>query len=1113
MGTLVTLLNSSAYLNRPNSILGWAALAFLLLLVGLLIYYWRALNKPWSRKQIGLFALLSSIALLTNLFLGLRIQLGQAIPLPGMPIDNPGQAAMLFGFVPWILAGGLLGPLPAAILALFSGLLQALLGNHDPYFPLQLALLAVLFSAAINQRYRTLPYRALRKPFLAAVLLALIFPLLYLVFTPMTTPGLFVSGLDYTLASLPEAWLAMTIELLIASLCAQLVALRWSAAWGGHGPLLPSPTERSLEARFFYSLAPLGLLVFVAALVGSWMVSTRAAKDMLRAQMTTTANLVAQSVPHFLASGENLITHLASDPRLTTQDSAQSIELRRDLLGDLIKYIPFFDQLLLLDDQGNPVATYPDTQQKGTSDQSGAQLLSEAQTPVQFALSNLPVHYFTIPPATNEAVANVSFIAPVPGSQGNVNGVLIGRAGLQNNPMTKTLVSSLLGLSSIDGQGILLDREKRILVHPDPNLIMTQYDGLSGDQAQFYDAIGSDGTRRIIYYLPVMGESWAVVLDIPAVLVQQNALKMMLPLLAMLVILSTLVVIVLHLGLHLVTDSLNRLTIQADALVKGNFEEPLDEPREDEVGQLQHAFARLRHSQKARLDELNRLLAVSYGVASSLDISEAIQPILESVLATGAYTTRLVLAIEALPGLDEKSAYPACISLGATKDRYSDLDDQILAFTRQQERLVLTSLTRPRLLDLSPNRSYPASLIALSLRQDNQFLGVLWVAYSQPHTFSEEEVRFLTTLASQAALAIFNTRSFMNSEIGRRRLAAILDSSPDPVLVTDQQDRLILANPAAWQILGLGINSEMGQPLERMITQPKLLELLRDPKAEKRSVEIRLQQGQVFLAAVSSVISDGKQIGRVCAMCDITRFKERDELKSEFVSTVSHNLRSPLSLMRGYAAMIEMVGQLNEQQSSFVRKIVTSVDNMTHLVSNLLDLGRIETGVGLQLETVSPGEIIEQVISDLQMQAQQKKIQLTTQIPDRVSMLQADPALLRQALQNLVDNAIKFTPNEGNVTICIQSSEERVIFEVRDTGIGISPMDQARIFDKFYRGPQQISSEPHGSALGLAIVKSIAERHNGQVRVESHLGKGSTFYLSIPLRHSKNKDEATSRTK
>jgi PAS domain S-box-containing protein len=1110
MGTLLTLLNSSTYLRHPNSIIGWAALVFMLLLLGFLLYYWRALNKPWGRVEIRLFILLSSIALLTNLFLGLRVHLGEALPLPGMPIDDPGQTAMVFGFIPWILAGGLLGPLPAVILALFSGLLQAFFGNHDPYLPIQLALLAVLFSAAINQRYRTLPYRALRQPILASLVLALIFPFLYLIFTPMTTPGLFVSGLDYTLASLPDAWLAMTIQVLVAGLCAQLIAVRWSAAWGEHGPLLPSPTERSLEARFFYSLAPLGLLVFIATLVGGWMLATRSAKEMLRAQMTTTANLVAESVPHFLVSGENLITHLASDPRLASQGSTQPSELRRDTrrdtLSELIKYIPFFDQLILTDDQGNPISIYPDPHQ------TGVQMPSEAQTPTQFALSNLPVHYYIIPPDPDEEIAKVSFIAAIPGSEGNVNGVLIGRSGLENNPMTQTLVASLLGLSSVNGQGMLLDRDKRILVHPDPSLIMTEYDGPSGDKAQFYDAIGSDGTRRMIYYLPITGEEWAVVLDIPAHLVQQYALKVMLPLLAMLTILSALVVVVLHLGLHLITDSLKGLTNQADALVKGNFEEPLDEPREDEIGQLQRAFARLRNSQKARLDELNRLLAVSYGVASSSDISEAIQPILESVLTTGAHTTRMVLAPEALPGLDEKSAFPNSFSLGAAKDRYSDLDDQILAYTRQQERLVLSSLTRQRLLDLSPSRPYPASLIALSLRQDNQYLGALWVAYAQPHSFSDEEVRFLTTLASQAALAISNTRSFMNSEFARQRLTAILDSSPDPVLVTDQQDRLILANPAAWKILGLGINSELDQPLEKIITQTQLLELLRDPNAEKRSAEISVRKGQVFLAAVSPVISDGLQIGRVCILRDVTRFKDRDVLKSEFVSTVSHDLRSPLSLMRGYAAMIEMVGQLNEQQSSFVRKIIAGVDNMTHLVSNLLDLGRIETGIGLQLATVSPDEIIEQVVSDLQMQAQQKKIQLTIEIPDRLPTIQVDPALLRQALQNLVDNAIKFTPNEGNVTIRIQASEERIIFEVRDTGIGISPMDQARIFDKFYRGPQHISAEPHGSALGLAIVKSIAERHNGQVRVESHLGKGSTFYLAIPLRHSVNKKGAAPRT-
>jgi signal transduction histidine kinase len=236
-------------------------------------------------------------------------------------------------------------------------------------------------------------------------------------------------------------------------------------------------------------------------------------------------------------------------------------------------------------------------------------------------------------------------------------------------------------------------------------------------------------------------------------------------------------------------------------------------------------------------------------------------------------------------------------------------------------------------------------------------------------------------------------------------------------------------------------------------------------------------------------------------MRDITHFKELDALKSEFVATVSHDLRSPLTLMRGYATMMEMVGELNEQQSSYIKKIIQGVETMARLVNNLLDLGRIEAGVDLQVEMVSVADIVERVTSNVQLQATQKQIQMTTEfsgtdLPD----IQADPALLTQALQNLIENAVKYTDPNGKVKVKVMLQAESVAFEVSDTGIGIAPVDQPRLFEKFYRGAQRDARKRQGSGLGLAIVKSIAERHGGKVWVNSQLGKGSTFGLEIPLR-------------
>ena len=208
--------------------------------------------------------------------------------------------------------------------------------------------------------------------------------------------------------------------------------------------------------------------------------------------------------------------------------------------------------------------------------------------------------------------------------------------------------------------------------------------------------------------------------------------------------------------------------------------------------------------------------------------------------------------------------------------------------------------------------------------------------------------------------------------------------------------------------------------------------------------------------------------------------------------------------MRGYATMLEMVGDLNDQQQNYVKKIVTGVENMSRLVNTLLDLGRIEIGVGLQLESVSVLDILERVTSALQMQATQKEIGFNVEIPkDMPQTVEADQALLHQAVYNLVENALKYTPEKGNVTVRLKTKDNAMIFEVEDTGIGIEPDDLPRLFEKFYRGKQREARAQHGSGLGLAIVHSIAESHGGKVWVESKLGKGSTFFLQIPLTQPK----------
>lgn len=1087
-----TLFFNLPFINWPDS-LGWLFWVALLGLAFWLYFQRPEKNKALEKRHWLLFGGLFLLVIFANLFIGIYLKSSTFMSWPGVPLESPGAALMFFSSLPWIIAGGILGPLPAFLLGFLGGVVRAPFDSHTIFTAMQYGVLALLFNHWVRQRYRTRFYTILRQPLFASVALVPIFALIFIPSTFFSASHPEVTArLDFAINNVGITSLALLGELLIAGIISQILAVAFPEAWGRNLPLKPSPSETRIETRFLLGTGTFIVAILLVLLVGDWIVAGQAARSMLNDRLQNTAQVAAESVPFFLETGQNLSNELADDSALLTDDSA---ELTR-LLNEKIGLVPYFTHLLVLDLDGNILGEYPQTNTQ-------ARNLTQAENSGLFlAINGVPSQIYSIPPSTFGESARVSFMTTIRNTENLPARIFIGRTSLNTNPITRPLLNSLDSMSSISGEGFLIDENNTILYHSQTDLIMTQYQGEFSTESRFFDATSSTGTRNLIYFQPVIGQPWSVVLSVPAREIQQLALEIALPLSGMILFLTAIALITLRIGLRIISQSLENLANEAGRIAQGKLDRPLEIDGMDEVGQLRRAFEQMRISLKDRLDELNTLLVVSNSVASSLEMRTVFQPVLEAIQSTGANAVHVVLAPEIAP--NSMVDMPTRFAIEPQKGHFAHLDVELLETVRYQDKLVLPNLARTTGgLQLNENRTNPQALIALPLRNEQRFYGVLWAAYPEAKVFTEANVRFISTLGGQAALAAANAHLFMSVEVGRQQLASILDSTTDPVLVTDHQDHLLLANPAAWQLLSISEEDNKTKSIEDVIEDPELAKLLKISASTKESAEITLPNGDVFLATASSVIADEVPIGRVCILRDVTHFKELDKLKSEFVATVSHDLRSPLTLMRGYATMMPMVGELNEQQKGYVGKIISGVENMARLVNNLLDLGRIELGVGLQLEKISPLEIVDQVSSGLQGHAKAKKIDFTIETAKNLpGLIEADQALLHQAVYNLVENAIKYTSQNGSVALRVHASAEEIFFDIVDSGIGISEKALKHLFEKFFRSAQREARAQQGTGLGLAIVRSIAERHGGEVWVESVEGQGSTFHLRIPILQS-----------
>ncbi len=350
----------------------------------------------------------------------------------------------------------------------------------------------------------------------------------------------------------------------------------------------------------------------------------------------------------------------------------------------------------------------------------------------------------------------------------------------------------------------------------------------------------------------------------------------------------------------------------------------------------------------------------------------------------------------------------------------------------------------------------------------------------------------------------------------RNKTQTIIKNIADGVIVTDSRSNVLILNSCAEKWFGLGEGEATGKPLSDFVKEPKLIQLIAEAATRRETalpaVEITVKvpgewKGRVLQARAARVQQDnGELIGIVTILRDVTQQREIDKMKTELVSMVAHELRSPLTSIAGFSELLLDSDITKGQSEEYAGIILKEANRLGELINKFLDISRIESGrIQPKKSAVDIREIVQLVVGNNSYLATRRGIEVEVHT-SKIDAIFADSSMMEQVFLNLFSNAIKYSPDNTRIDFVIRQNEEDVIVEVHDQGYGIPPKALPRIFDKFYRiTDNEKVREVTGSGLGLSLVKQIVEMHGGRIEVESEVGQGSVFSVYLPRMTTREK--------
>ena len=400
-----------------------------------------------------------------------------------------------------------------------------------------------------------------------------------------------------------------------------------------------------------------------------------------------------------------------------------------------------------------------------------------------------------------------------------------------------------------------------------------------------------------------------------------------------------------------------------------------------------------------------------------------------------------------------------------------------------------------------------------------EIFGILNVSSSRETVFSEKRLSILYTIADQASNAIQNLRTIIESE--KSKMESMVEHMLEGVIMLDEQGEIVVLNSQARKILGFEDTQK--------VTSKDLYNKLRIAQVGKEKKkfwsrigsspvvqELVLPQGEqtrtVYCEAIPIKELGDKILGISMVLRDITKEKEIERIKNEFLSSVSHELKTPLAIIKEVISLVmdEIPGKVVEAQRDVLAMAEANTLRLSKIIDSLLDISRLESGkVQLNIQVTEINELIAETVSDFKYLAEQKGILFDYEIPPVKLDISCDPDRIKQVLVNLLSNALKFTPRGGRVKVICNEEEDEVIVFIEDTGIGILKENIPKLFNRFVQINRELGPGEKGTGLGLAISKELVELHKGRIWAESKINKGSRFCFSLPKSSSEKEDIAS----